>query len=151
MISLNCCQKYNVEANHLKDVYDEKEIIVKDLIEMGYEDEDPQMAEDIRKEIEDICGNKIINSIEDAEPIGPKNMFDVLVVAPCTGNTTAKLAAGIIDTPVTMAAKSHLIIGRPVVIALATNDALGASAQNLGRMLNTKNIYFVPLYSSFYY
>lgn len=101
-------------------------------------------AEDIRKEIEDICENKIINSIEDAEPIGPKNMFDVLVVAPCTGNTTAKLAAGIIDTPVTMAVKSHIRNMKPVVLAIATNDALAGSAKNIGMLHNYRNFYFVP-------
>ena len=100
--------------------------------------------EDIRKEIEDICGNKIINSIEDAEPIGPKNMFDVLVVAPCTGNTTAKLAAGIIDTPVTMAVKSHIRNMKPVVLAIATNDALAGSAKNIGMLHNYRNFFFVP-------
>ena len=102
-------------------------------------------AEQLKNNIAKITDNNIIDSIVSAEPIGPKKMCDVLVIAPCTGNTLSKLSAGITDTPVTMAAKSHLRIGRPVVIALATNDALGASAQNLGRMLNTKNIYFVPL------
>ena len=72
-------------------------------------------------------------------------MCDLIVIAPCTGNTLAKLCNAITDTPVTMAAKSHLRIGRPVLLALATNDALGATAQNIGKMLNTKNIYFVPL------
>lgn len=101
-------------------------------------------AEDIRREIEDICGNRIINTIEGAEPIGPENMFDILVVAPCTGNTTAKLAAGIIDTPVTMAVKSHIRNMKPVVIAIATNDALGGSAKNIGMLHNYRNFYFVP-------
>ncbi|MBP0955990.1 MAG: dipicolinate synthase subunit B, partial [Oscillospiraceae bacterium] len=78
------------------------------------------------------------------EPIGPKKMFDLLIVCPCTGNTLAKLAAGITDTPVTMAVKSHLRNGRPVLIAVSTNDALSASAKNIGTLLNTKNIYFVP-------
>ena len=103
-------------------------------------------AEDIKSTLTEISEMEIISTINDAEPIGPKKMCDVLVVAPCTGNTLAKLANGITDTPVLMACKSHLRIGRPVVIALATNDALGASAQNLGKLLNTKNIYFVPLY-----
>lgn len=96
-------------------------------------------------EAEDICGRKVIHSITDAEPLGPKHIIDALIVAPCTGNTLAKLAAGITDTPVTMAAKSCLRIGLPVVLCAATNDALAASAQNIGRLLNTKNIYFVPL------
>lgn len=95
-------------------------------------------------EAEDICGRKVIHSIAGAEPLGPKHMVDALVIAPCTGNTLAKLAAGITDTPVTMAAKSCLRIGLPVILCAATNDALAASAQNIGRLMNTKNIYFVP-------
>ena len=101
-------------------------------------------AADINKRIEDICGNKIISTIEGAEPIGPKKMFDILIVAPCTGNTVAKLAAGIIDTPVTMAVKSHIRNAKPVVLAIATNDALAGSAKNIGMLLNYRNFYFVP-------
>lgn len=93
---------------------------------------------------ENICGRGVINTIPLAEPVGPKKMFDLLIVCPCTGNTMAKLAAGITDTPVTMAVKSHLRNGRPVLIATATNDALSASAKNIGALLNIKNIYFVP-------
>lgn len=93
---------------------------------------------------ENICGRGVINTIPLAEPVGPKKMFDLLIVCPCTGNTIAKLAAGITDTPVTMAVKSHLRNGRPVLIAAATNDALSASAKNIGTLLNIKNIYFVP-------
>ena len=95
--------------------------------------------------IESLCGKKIIHTITDAEPIGPKKMFDVLLIEPCTGNTLAKLAAGITDTSVTMAAKSHLRNAKPVVIAVSTNDALGNSAKNIGNLLNYKNIYFVPM------
>ena len=94
---------------------------------------------------ENICGRGVINTIPLAEPVGPKKMFDLLIVCPCTGNTMAKLAAGITDTPVTMAVKSHLRNGRPVLIAAATNDALSASAKNIGTLLNIKNIYFVPI------
>lgn len=93
---------------------------------------------------ENICGRGVINTIPLAEPVGPKKMFDLLIICPCTGNTMAKLAAGITDTPVTMAVKSHLRNGRPVLIAAATNDALSASAKNIGALLNIKNIYFVP-------
>lgn len=93
---------------------------------------------------ENICGRGVINTIPLAEPVGPKKMFDLLIVCPCTGNTMAKLAAGITDTPVTMAVKSHLRNDRPVLIAAATNDALSASAKNIGTLLNIKNIYFVP-------
>lgn len=101
-------------------------------------------AEDIRNKVESICGKKIINTIKDAEPIGPKKMTDIMLIAPCTGNTIAKLSYAITDTPVTMAAKSHLRQGKPLLISIATNDALGASAQNIGRMLNTRHVYFVP-------
>lgn len=102
-------------------------------------------AKKFQKQIQEICGENIINSIEAAEPIGPKNMVDIIIVAPCTGNTLAKLCSAITDTPVTMACKSQLRVNKPVLICLATNDALGASAQNIGKMINYKNIYFVPL------
>lgn len=101
-------------------------------------------AADFEKEIEEITQNKIIRTIQDAEPIGPHKMFDILIVAPCSGNTIAKLANDIIDTPVTMAVKSHLRNSRPVVIAISTNNALSGSAENIGRLLNRKNYYFVP-------
>ncbi len=102
-------------------------------------------ASEFAEEIEEITKERIIHTITEAEPIGPKKICDLLLIAPCTGNTLAKLSLGITDTPVTMAAKSHLRIKRPVLIAVATNDGLGASAQNIGRLLNTKNIYFVPM------
>lgn len=101
-------------------------------------------AKDHISRIEEICGRKIIATITDAEPIGPKKMLDVLLIEPCTGNTTAKLANGITDTPVTLAAKSHLRNDRPVVIALSTNDSLSGSARNIGKLMNTRNIFFVP-------
>lgn len=101
-------------------------------------------SEDLIKEVEELCGEKIIHDIAAAEPIGPKNLLDLIVVSPCTGNTLAKIALGITDTPVTMAVKAHLRNNKPVVIAPATNDALGASAKNIGLLHNTKNIYFVP-------
>lgn len=93
-----------------------------------------------------LTGKPVLHSITEAEPIGPKGMFDVLAVAPCTGNTAAKLAAGITDTAVTMAVKSHLRGGRPVVLAFGSNDGLSASAKNIGELLNRKHIYFVPMY-----
>lgn len=100
--------------------------------------------EEFAKKLEEITGKKPICSIPDAEPIGPKSMLDILVIAPCTGNTLSKLANGISDTPVLMAAKSHLRNNKPLVISLATNDALGMNLKNIGILLNTKNIYFVP-------
>ena len=93
---------------------------------------------------ERICNRSIIRTIGDAEPIGPKKLLDALIIAPCTGNTLAKLAHGIADGPVTMAAKSHLRNGRPVIIAVSTNDALGTAAENIGRLLTRKHYYFVP-------
>lgn len=102
-------------------------------------------AEFVRR-LETITGKPVLHTVADAEPIGPKAMFDVLAVAPCTGNTLAKLAAGITDTAVTMAVKSHLRGGRPVVLAFGSNDALSASAKNLGELLNRRHYYFVPLY-----
>lgn len=100
--------------------------------------------EDFLKIAEEITGKAPIQTIPDAEPIGPKSMLDILVIAPCTGNTLSKLANGISDTPVLMAAKSHLRNNKPVVISLSTNDALGMNLKNIGILLNTKNIYFVP-------
>jgi dipicolinate synthase subunit B len=95
---------------------------------------------------ERICGKAVIHTITGAEPIGPGALLDLLIIAPCTGGTLTKLAHGITDTCVTMAAKAHLRNGGPVLIAISTNDALGASAPSLGALLNRKNIYFVPFY-----
>ena len=101
-------------------------------------------SEELLERIEDITGNEILYDITDVEPIGPQRLLDVLVIAPATGNTVAKLAAGISDTSVTMAAKAHLRNGRPVVVAVASNDGLSAGARNIGELLNRKNYYFVP-------
>lgn len=111
----------------------------------NYTDNRFYQVDDLKDQILKICdGMPIISSIIDAEPVGPKKLFDVLVVAPCTGNTLAKLANGITDTPALMAIKGQLRNQRPVVIALSTNDGLGLNAKNLGYLLNAKNIYFVP-------
>jgi len=101
-------------------------------------------AEDWIDKIEKITGNKSILTIQDAEPIGPNSLLDVLVIAPCTGNTIAKLANAITDTPLLMAAKAHLRGMKPVIIGISTNDGLGMNAKNLGILLNTKYYYFVP-------
>lgn len=101
-------------------------------------------AQDFMNQVEEITGNKIIKTIQQAEPIGPKNHLDAFVIAPCTGNTIAKLNNGICDTPVLMAAKAHIRNNKPLVIAISTNDALGANMENIGGMINKKNIYFVP-------
>ena len=101
-------------------------------------------AEENRRKMTEICGREIIRTVEAAEPIGPKKMFDILIVAPCTSNTLAKLANGINDTPVTMAVKSHLRNFGPVLIAISTNDALAAAARNIGALQNSRGYFFVP-------
>ena len=101
-------------------------------------------AHDFMREMERICDRRVIATVKDAEPIGPKKLLDVLVVCPCTGNTLAKLAHGVTDTAVTMAAKAHLRNGGPLVLAVATNDGLAGTAPDLGALLGRKNVYFVP-------
>jgi len=101
-------------------------------------------AGDFRRRIESICGRPVIDTIAGAEPIGPRKLLDLLVIAPCTGNTLAKLAAGIADGPVTLACKAHLRNARPVVIAVSTNDGLAGNAASIGTLLARRNFYFVP-------
>lgn len=96
------------------------------------------------KEIEELTGNKGIFTIQDAEPIGPSACLDILVIAPCTGNTMAKFCTGITDTPVLMAAKAHIRNEKPIVLSISTNDALGMNFKNIGMLMNMKHIYFVP-------
>ena len=102
-------------------------------------------ADDWVKKVEQLCGKSVVHTIEEAEPLGPKIKLDCLCICPCTGNTLAKLSNGICDTPVTLAAKAHMRNERPLVIALASNDGLLGNAENFGRMLARKNVYFVPL------
>lgn len=101
-------------------------------------------AKDINEKIKNICKKEIIYTVKDAEPIGPKAYLDILLIAPATGNTLSKLASGVADTSVTMAAKAHLRNKKPVLIAVSTNDGLSNAAKNIGALLNAKNIYFVP-------
>ena len=101
-------------------------------------------ASEFLERAEDICGRKAIKTIAEAEPIGPKKLLDILVIAPCTGNTLAKLSHSIADTPVTMAAKSHLRNGRPVLVAISTNDGLAGAAENIGRLMARKQYFFIP-------
>ncbi len=101
-------------------------------------------AHDFMREMERICDKRVIATVKDAEPIGPRGLLDALVICPCTGNTLARLAHGITDTSVTMAAKAHLRNGRPLIIAPSTNDGLTGSAPNIGALLGRKNVYFVP-------
>lgn len=127
------------------------------LIDMGY-DVLPIMSENVystdtrfgtceelRNRVKSMCGHEIIHTIVGAEPLGPKLPLDALVICPCTGNTLAKMAHGITDTPVTMAAKAHLRGDRPLVITLASNDALSANLKNIAQLLCRKHVYFVPL------
>ena len=101
-------------------------------------------ASDFRDRIEAICRRPVWDTLPQVEPIGPKKLLDLLVIAPCTGNTLAKLAAGIADTPVTLACKAHLRNARPVVLAVSTNDGLAANAKSIGQLLDRKHLYFVP-------
>lgn len=101
-------------------------------------------AEDFINEIKSITGNEIINTIKKAEPIGPKNILDALIIAPCTGNTLSKIALGMTDSCVAMASKASLRNDNPLIIAISTNDGLSASAKNIASLLNTKNVFFVP-------
>ena len=100
--------------------------------------------EDFMKEAEEITGSRPLLTISQAEPIGPKSLLDLLIILPCTGNTVAKLANGITDSPVLMAAKAHLRNEKPLLISISTNDALGMNMKNIGILLNVKHIFFVP-------
>ena len=104
-------------------------------------------AEDFRKRIEEVCGRRAMDSIETADPIGPKALLDLLIILPCTGNTIAKLACAITDSPVLMAAKAHLRNEKPLLLAISTNDALSMNLKNIGLLMNVKNIYFVPFWN----
>ena len=103
-------------------------------------------TEDFKRKVREVCGREIIATIPDAEPLGPKIKLDALIISPCTGNTLAKLASGITDTPVCMAAKAHLRSDRPLLIALSTNDALSGNLKSIAVMLEKKSVYFVPMY-----
>jgi len=101
-------------------------------------------ASDLKMDLKNITGKEIISTIIEAEPVGPKALFDILVIAPCTGNTLSKVCNAVTDTAVTMACKAHLRNGRPVVLGISTNDGLSGNAKNIGLLLNTKNIFLVP-------
>ena len=129
---------------------------MKKIVELGYnvvpifsysvQDTDTRfyLAKDFYNDIKEVTGNEPVLTIPGAEPIGPKKSMDLIIIAPCTGNTLAKLANAITDTPVLMAAKAHLRNNRPVLVALSTNDGLSANAKNIGELMNRKNIFFVP-------
>lgn len=128
-----------------------------ELIKMGYTVQ-PIMSEavystdtrffaatDLRSRVREICGREIIHTVKDAEPLGPSCPLDALIIAPCTGNTLAKMASGITDTAVTMAAKAHLRSDRRLLVALASNDAMSANLENIGRLLMRKSVYMLPM------
>ncbi len=102
-------------------------------------------AEDLRAQVEMLCQRPVVHTVVEAEPIGPKTLLDALIVSPCTGNTLAKIANGITDTPVCMAVKAHLRADRPLVISLASNDALSANLANIAKLLLRKQVFFVPM------
>jgi len=135
-------EKVPVMLKRLKEIYETVIPIVSETA--AYTDTRFGPAEQLLAEMERLTGHKVLFDIPSVEPIGPKGLLDVLVIAPATGNTIAKLAAGITDSAVTMAAKAHLRNGRPVVIAMASNDGLSAGAKNIGELLVRKNYYFVP-------
>ena len=130
---------------------------LKGLLEKGYEvlpimsetvwntDTRFGTAEELRREVVRLCGKEIVHTVVGAEPLGPKQPLDALLISPCTGNTLAKIANGITDTAVCMAAKAHLRSDRPLVISLASNDALSANLQNIAKLLSRKHVYFVPM------
>lgn len=132
--------------------------VLSELVELGYDvvpimsenayytDTRFQVAEDFSAKVEALCKRRIIHTSVDAEPLGPKDPLDILIVAPCTGNTLAKVAQGITDTAATMAIKAHLRCDRPLLLALATNDALSQNLANIALMLNRRSVYFVPMH-----
>lgn len=136
----------------IKEVLDQVALFVKEgailspIISEALDQDDTRFgtAAELKKALWDLTGKMPVKNIVDAEPIGPQKLFDIVVVAPCTGNTLAKLANGITDTPVLMAVKAHLRNLRPVVLSIATNDGLGMNARNIGSLINTKNIFLVP-------
>ena len=130
---------------HIRDLTENGADVIPIMSEITYNtDTRFGKAEDFISEIKSITGNEIIPSIKGAEPIGPKNILDALIIAPCTGNTLSKIALGMTDSCVAMAAKANLRNENPLVIAVSTNDGLGASAQNIAHLMNAKNVYFVP-------
>lgn len=136
---------FNKTIEELKKIVKQKAKIIPIMSEHSYTmDTKFGRAEDFKNKIEEICEEKILHTIQDVEPLGPKDMLDILVVAPASGNTMAKLANDIIDGTATMAVKSHLRRERPVVIAVSTNNGLSGAAQNIGKLLNMKHYYFVP-------
>ena len=149
MLGFAFCGSFCTHARALREL--------RNLIEKGYEvqpivsecvfstDTRFGRATELIDSLEEICSRRVIHTVTDAEPLGPRDPLDALIIAPCTGNTLAKLASGITDTAVCMAAKAHLRCDRPLIVALASNDALSANLQNIATMLTRKSVYFVPM------
>ena len=149
MLGIAFCGSFCTHARALREL--------RNLIEKGYEvqpivsecvfstDTRFGRATELIDALEEICSRRVIHTVTDAEPLGPRDPLDALIIAPCTGNTLAKLACGITDTAVCMAAKAHLRCDRPLIVALASNDALSANLQNIATMLTRKCVYFVPM------
>lgn len=149
MIGYAMCGSYCTHAASLSEL--------RGLIEKGYDvlpimsdnvystDTRFGRADELIENVEKLCGKKAVHTIVDAEPLGPKTPLEALIICPCTGNTLAKMAAGITDTAVTMAAKAHLRGDKPLIVALASNDAMSANMKNIATMLNRKHVYFVPM------
>ncbi len=139
-----CTHKYALEQLKIlaRDGYDVLPIVSENVYST---DTRFGSAKTLQRLIKDICGKDAIHTVVDAEPIGPSIALDAMIICPCTGNTLAKMANGITDTSVTMAAKAHLRSNRPLVLALASNDALSANLKNIGQMLTRKCVYFVPM------
>lgn len=138
-----CTHKASIETlTSLSDKYDIVPIVTPSVIET---DTRFGKASEFIEKLKNICGRDVIHTIKDAEPLGPAKPLECLVICPCTGNTLAKLACGITDTAVTMAAKAHLRSGGRLIIALATNDAMSSNLKNIAALLNKKNVFFVPM------
>ena len=137
---------FSASLSALKKLVEQGEEVLPIMSERAYStDTRFWLAEEFKREVERLTGREIIHTIADAEPLGPKTPLEALIIAPCTGNTLAKMAHGITDSAVTMAAKAHLRCDRPLLIALATNDAMSQNLENLARLLTRKSVYFVPM------
>ena len=149
MLGFAFCGSFCTHARALREL--------RNLIEKGYEvqpivsecvfstDTRFGRATELIDTLEEICSRRVIHTVTEAEPLGPRDPLDALIIAPCTGNTLAKLASGITDTAVCMAAKAHLRCDRPLIVALASNDALSANLKNIATLLSRKQVYFVPM------
>jgi dipicolinate synthase subunit B len=136
---------YEAVLSQLERLHEEFPNIIPIMSEVSYQtDSRFGKSKDYVERVEQICGRSIIHTIAEAEPIGPKKLLDALLVMPCTGNTIAKIAAGIADSPVTLAVKAHQRNERPVILAVSTNDGLAGNAANIGQLLCRRNLYFVP-------